>query len=78
MRGIAVGIFNSRGVVSRDLMEGGVTEWELARKFRKYAEDARPWPRIRALFIELAEGCYESDARREGITAERRRQGRGF
>lgn len=77
MRGIAIGIFNSRGVVSRDLLEGGAAEWELARKFRAYAEDARPWPLTRALFIELAEG-YEADARREDINAERRRQGRGL
>lgn len=77
MRGIAIGLFNSRGIVSRDLLEGGALEWELARHFRKFADGARPWPLTRALFTELAEG-YESDARREDITAERRRQGRGL
>lgn len=74
MRGIATGIFNSRGVTSRDLNEGGGQEWQLVDSYRAYAEAAQPWPLTRRLLEGIAER-YESDARREDLSAERHRQG---
>lgn len=74
MRGIATGIYNSRGVTSRGMTEGGRKEWVIAGSYRRYAETARSWPLTRKLFEGIAEE-YESEARREDISAERRRQG---
>ncbi|MEF3402240.1 hypothetical protein [Agromyces sp. CCNWLW203] len=74
MRGIATGMFNSRGITSRDLNEGGGQEWQLVEMYRAYAEEARSWPLTRRLLEGIAER-YEADARREDLSAERRKQG---
>jgi hypothetical protein len=74
MRGIATGIFNSRGVTSRDLNDGGAQEWQLVESYRAYASATVSWPVVRRLFEGMAER-YESEARREDLSAERRRQG---
>lgn len=73
-RGLALGIFNKRGVTSRGLFDGGRQEWDLAASFRAQGEESQPWPRTRKLLRELADG-YERDARREDEEAERRRRG---
>ena len=75
MRGISLGIFNSRGLTSRDPEDGGSQELVIAETYQRYADAARPWPLTRKLFIELAES-YRHDARREESSAERLRQGR--
>lgn len=73
-RGIAISIHNSRGVVSRAVMDGGTQEWDLAMRYHVHAEAARDWPRTRKLFKRVAES-YEVEARRNDAEAERRRQG---
>jgi hypothetical protein len=74
LRGIATGIFNSRGIVSRSLTDGGAQEWQLAKKYRAYASASGSWPTIRRMLEGIAEG-YEADARREDLSAEKRRLG---
>lgn len=74
VRGIAVGLRNSRGIFSRDLTAGGTQEWQLAESYRSYAGNASSWPLVRRMFEGIAES-YEADARREDMSAERRRQG---
>ena len=73
-RGIAIGIHNARGVMSRGVTEGGAQEWELAKRYQAHSDAARDWPRTRKLFKRVAES-YEAEARRHDSAAERRQQG---
>ncbi len=69
---IRVEIFNSRGVVSRGLGDGGRQERELAEKYRNIYDALKVrWPRTASILRELAEG-YESEAKREDIDSELR------
>jgi hypothetical protein len=62
---IPYGIYNSRGVVSRSLTEGGVKERNLSEGYKKMSEVVRAkWPRTAAILDSMA-GSYESDARWE-------------
>jgi hypothetical protein len=62
-RGLAVGVYNKRGVHQR--IKGGVQERMLAEKFRNYATRVQSkWPRTGALLRSLADG-YERDAKWE-------------
>ncbi|GAA1216009.1 hypothetical protein [Rhodoglobus aureus] len=74
MRGIATGFFNSRGVTSRGLTDGGAQEWELADRYRDYASGADSWPTVRRMLEGMAER-YEAEARRQDLSTERHRQG---
>jgi hypothetical protein len=77
-KGLEIGIYNSRGVVSRDPEAGGTLERELAHDYRKHAEHLRDkWPRAAAVSRRLAE-TYEAQARNEEAEAERRRRGLGW
>ena len=59
--GLRIGRYNQRGVFCRDT--GGKQEWELAKKYRAYADQVRAqWPRTAALLDGLAKG-YEGEAK---------------
>lgn len=68
--GIAIGIYNGRGVVSRAPLDGGNLEREIAERYHRFAVDlADAWPRSARLAKGIAAG-YEGDARREDLRAE--------
>jgi hypothetical protein len=74
-RGFRNQIFNSRGVTSRGLTDGGQQERDLAAKFRRWEELIRDrWPRTAAVLRSLADD-YEAQGRWEDEEAERVRQG---
>jgi hypothetical protein len=63
--GIAIGVYNSRGVVSRSIGEGGLRERGIATRYRQYEEKLKNrWPKCARLAKKIAEN-YESEARRE-------------
>jgi excisionase family DNA binding protein len=67
--GLAVGIYNSRGLTTRGMFDGGVHEWALAEKHRTSAEVViDQWPRTGRLLKQLA-ADYEREARREDAEA---------
>ena len=69
-RHIQMGIYNSRGVVSRGLNEGGRQERELAEKYNKMSNAVKTsWPRTGAMLRSIAES-YERDAKREDIDSD--------
>jgi hypothetical protein len=72
--GLAIGIYNKRGVTTRGILEGGTQEWELARSYREQATNFAARPRTRTLLNRLAD-MYEGDARRLDESAERRHRG---
>lgn len=75
--GFRTAVFNSRGVTTRALDEGGVQERDLAERYRGFAERVSDgWPRTAAVLRALATE-YEVDARREEREAERFRRGLG-
>ena len=62
--GLYTGKLNQRGAFSRALGEGGRQEWDLAEKFKAYADKVRVrWPRSAAVLDSLTRS-YEEDARR--------------
>jgi hypothetical protein len=68
-------IRNSLGVTSRSPFDGGKQEWDLAAGFHQKAGRLQvEWPRMAAIFDQLAD-AYQGDARREDASAERRRRG---
>jgi hypothetical protein len=71
-RGIEVGVYNGRGVVTKHPLEGGMQEHQLAERYAGFAPAvADRWPRTAAMLRRLAEG-YRVDARREDQEAELR------
>lgn len=73
--GLYLHIFNSRGVTSRGLEDGGDQERELAADYRGKAEVfADSSPRMAGIFRRVA-ASYESEARRNEEDAERFRRG---
>ncbi len=69
-RHIEMGIYNSRGVISRGLNEGGRQERELAEKYRKMCDAVKTkWPRTGAILRSLAD-TYEHEAKREDIDSD--------
>jgi hypothetical protein len=72
-RGIEIGRYNQRGVVSKTLDEGGNQEHELAEKYKQDAEKIRyTWPRTAEMLRRIAKK-YEFDGRREDLMMELRR-----
>lgn len=64
-RGFAVGVYNSRGVHSRGMDEGGDQERELAAKYRGWAKlHAFDYPYVSRVLESIAAG-YDRDAERE-------------
>lgn len=76
--GLESKIYNSRGVTSRGLEEGGNREMEFAEKYKASADRYRDrWPRTATLLGQVVR-MYESDARRNEASAEKFRQGYGL
>ncbi len=75
-QGFENGVLKSRGVVSRNPLEGGELERRLAARYRDLAEHARPSsPKLAETFLRLAD-YYEREARHEDEDSERRKLGR--
>jgi hypothetical protein len=71
-RGFEIGVYNSRGVFSRSLTEGGEQERQLSERYRGYADALNDaWPRTAAMLRRIAD-VYASEARREDVEAELR------
>lgn len=69
-RHIEMGIYNSRGVVSRGLNDGGRQEQELAEKYKKMNDVVKTkWPRTGVMLRSIADS-YERDAKREDIDSD--------
>ena len=63
-------IYNSRGVVSKGLNDGGKQERALSEKYKKMSDDVKAkWPRTAAMLRGMAES-YEHQARREDIDSD--------
>lgn len=63
-RGIATGVYNSRGVVSRSLTEGGTQERQLVERYRGYAEATQNrWHRTTAMLRQIADWYEDAAAR---------------
>ncbi len=68
--GVAVGVHNSRGVVTKDAAAGGVAERELAQRYEGYAIAARAThPRTAQMLRGIAKS-YRRDADREDRRAD--------
>ncbi|RLI89310.1 MAG: hypothetical protein DRO65_04225, partial [Candidatus Altiarchaeales archaeon] len=66
-RGIEIGIYNQRGVVSKSLGEGGKQERELAEKYNQFAEVLKfKYPRTAAMLKRIAQG-YIQEGRIEDL-----------
>jgi LexA DNA binding domain len=62
--GIALHVYNSRGVVSKSLREGGAQERELVTRYREYSHAMTDrWPRTAAMLRQIV-AFYEGDAAR--------------
>jgi hypothetical protein len=71
-RGISISVYNSRGVVSKDLREGGAQERELVTRYEGYsAAMADRWPRTAAMLRQIA-ASYKHDAERSDTDVELR------
>jgi hypothetical protein len=71
-RGIALRVYNSRGVVSKDRREGGAQERELVRKYTSYADAMNEKSPRTAVMLREITHFYESDAARSDIDVELR------
>lgn len=70
--GFEVGLYNSRGIVSRGLTDGGVQERELADRYAGFATQCCDrWPRTAATLRRIADG-YREEGRFEDQRAELR------
>lgn len=71
--GLRVGLFNKRGITSRDPYDGGAQERELAARYKSWADAQRvSWPRIAAVLDDMAED-YAFRAKQEDDDAQRLR-----
>jgi hypothetical protein len=76
LSGFTSGIYNARGVVSRDPRAGGAPERVLSERYRQLADYARPYsPKLANAFLLVSAG-YDRDARHEDEEAEREKLGR--
>ena len=74
--GMGTGFFNSRGITSRGMLDGGVQERDLATRFRERAKAVRPVSgKLAAVFDGMSER-YDAAAKREDEDAARHRLGR--
>jgi hypothetical protein len=69
-QGVSLGVYNSRGVVSRGIGDGGAQERILVEKYRAYAEGiSHSWPRTARTLRSIADR-YDSHGRLEDVRAE--------
>jgi hypothetical protein len=74
-RGFHLGVFNSRGVTTRSLEDGGRQEHELADRCVAWATQLNTrWPRTAAMLRQMSED-YRRQARREDAETDRRKDG---
>jgi hypothetical protein len=74
-QGIHTGVYNSRGVVTKDPLQGGDSERGIAGRYEDYASMVSSrWPRTAALLRSIG-GTYRHDAKREDLDAEAREDG---
>ncbi len=72
LRGFKLGIFNSRGIISKTLNEGGEQERTLSARYRAHADRCRTrWPYTARALRDLADS-YEKSARSEDERADGR------
>lgn len=68
--GFELETYNSRGMTSRGVTDGGDQERELAERYSNYAETAREsWPRVAKILSRLSR-TYLSDAKRHDLDAD--------
>lgn len=71
-RGFELGVYNSRGVVSKSLTEGGAQERQLANQYEAFAKTTSvSWPRTAAVLRRIADR-YRREASQEDHEAELR------
>ncbi len=76
-RGFEIEVYNSRGIVTRGLTDGGVQERALVTRYSKWAsEHAARWPRVARTLRRIADE-YTAEAEREDVEAQLR-QDRGW
>ena len=64
-QGIATGVANARGVVTKGLREGGRQEWALHARYEQLADGANDrWPRTAAMLRSIAQS-YRREAEEE-------------
>lgn len=70
-KGICIGVYNNRGVTTRDMLSGGKQERDLAQFYRKQAKEiASKWSRTAAVLERIAKD-YERQAKHFDEDAER-------
>jgi hypothetical protein len=70
--GFEVGVYNSRGIVTKRPSDGGALEREIAERYQGYADDTRErWPRTSAMLRRIAEQ-YRREAKSEDQSLELR------
>jgi hypothetical protein len=70
--GFNIGVYKSRGVISKSTTEGGIQEKKLAERYSGYADiTSARWPRTTAMLRSIA-SKYERDSKQEDIRAELR------
>ncbi len=63
-------IYNSRGVTSRGLNDGGAQERDLVQKYKKMSDDAKAkWPRTSRLLLNISKS-YELEAKRHDVDSD--------
>ncbi|WCN36480.1 hypothetical protein [Aneurinibacillus uraniidurans] len=71
-RGFNLGVYNSRGVISKSTTEGGAQEKKLAERYNAYANiTSVRWPRTTAILRSIADE-YSRKSQQEDIRAELR------
>ncbi|EKD68645.1 MAG: hypothetical protein ACD_47C00502G0002 [uncultured bacterium] len=72
-RGIEIEQFNSRGVVTKNMFEGGEQEKELAKKWHDFEKNINvKWLRTKKMLGRIADS-WEREAKREDIDAEKQK-----
>ena len=76
-RGFEIEVYNTRGVTTRGLTDGGMQERALAQRYSSWASQlASRWPRVASLLRRIADH-YIAEAEREDVEAQLR-QDRGW
>jgi len=71
--GIEIEQFNSRGVVTKNMFEGGKQEYDLAQKWREWQKNIDiKWLRTKKMLGRIADS-WEKEAKREDIDAEKQK-----
>lgn len=72
-KGLDIGIYNKRGVVTKSPFEGGQQERKLAEQYRKYADKWNiSFPKVASILRRIGEN-YEYEAKQEDKEAEKRK-----